>query len=110
MAVSQLAYVGIGVSDTARWRTFAAGVLGMQAVDDERHGLLYLRMDEHHHRVVLHPSGEDDVLYIGLQAATPEAYAAATAALRAAGVAVTPGTPDEIAERRVLDLVKFEAG
>lgn len=110
MAVSQLAYVGIGVSDMARWRSFAAEVLGMQVVDDGDGGTVYLRMDEYHHRIALHPSGEDDVLYVGLQAATPAAYAAGVAALRAADVATTPGTPAELESRRVLDLVKFETG
>lgn len=32
MTVSQLAYVGIGVSQMARWQTFATEVLGLQVV------------------------------------------------------------------------------
>lgn len=110
MSVSQLAYVGIGVSDMARWQSFAEGVLGMQVVAGEDDGVVYLRMDEHYHRIALHPSGEDDVLYIGLQAPTRAAWEAGTAALRAAGIAVTPGTAAEIASRRVLELAKFETG
>lgn len=110
MAVSQLAYVGIGVSDMMRWKAFAAEVLGLQVVEGEADGTVFLRMDEYHHRLALHPTGDDDVRYIGLQVATEAAYAQAKAALRAAGVAVTQGTPDEIANRRVMDLVKFETG
>jgi extradiol dioxygenase len=110
MAVSQLAYVGIGVSDMARWRDFASDVLGMQVVESGADGTVYLRMDECHHRVALHPSGEDDVIYIGLQAATHAEYEQSKEALRAAGVALTQGTPAEIAQRRVLDFVKFETG
>jgi 2,3-dihydroxybiphenyl 1,2-dioxygenase len=67
-------------------------------------------MDENHHRIALHPSGEDDVLYIGLQAATAASFEEAKAALRAAGVSVTQGTPAEIAHRRLIDFVKFETG
>jgi 2,3-dihydroxybiphenyl 1,2-dioxygenase len=110
MTVSQIAYVGIGVGDMAAWRRFAADVLGMQVVDGGDDGTVYLRMDENHHRVALHPSGEDDVLYLGLQAATPAAYETGKAALRAAGVALAQGTPAEIAGRRVIDLVRFETG
>jgi 2,3-dihydroxybiphenyl 1,2-dioxygenase len=110
MAVSQLAYVGIGVSDMARWKSFAAEVLGLEIGEPSDDGAVYLRMDEYHHRIALYPSGEDDVLYIGLQAPTHAAYEAGKTALRAAGVSVTPGTPDEIADRRVLDLVKFDTG
>jgi extradiol dioxygenase len=110
MAVSQLAYLGIGVSDMARWREFASDVLGMQVVDGGADGTVYLRMDECHHRVALHPSGADDVIYIGLQTATHAEYEQSKEALRAAGVALTQGTPAEIAQRRVLDFVKFETG
>lgn len=110
MTVSQLAYVGIGASDLARWRSFASGVLGMQIVEGGDDSTVYLRMDEYHHRIALHPGPEDDVLYIGLGTPTHAAYEAGKAALRAAGVAVTQGTPAEIASRRVLDLVKFETG
>ncbi len=110
MIVSQLAYLGIGVSDLPRWRSFAADVLGMQIVEGPDDGTVYLRMDECHHRIALHPSGEDDVLYIGLQAPTHAAYETGKAALRAAGVSVTQGSPPEIAHRRVVDLVKFETG
>lgn len=110
MTVSQLAYVGIGVSDMARWRSFAADVLGTQVLEGGDDGTVYLRMDEYHHRIALHPSGEDDVLYIGLQASTPAAYEAGKAALRAGGILPTQGTPTEIARRRVTDLVKFETG
>jgi extradiol dioxygenase len=109
MAVSQLAYLGIGVGDPARWQRFAADILGMHVVEADD-GTVYLRMDERHHRIALHPSGEDDVLYIGLQAPTDAAYEQGKAALRAAGVSLAQGTPAELASRRVLDLVRFETG
>src|ERR1700675_2011277 len=84
MAVSQLAYIGIGVSDMDAWKTFATDILGMQIIERADDGTVYLRMDENHHRIALHPSGEDDVIYIGLQA--------------------------PIAPRRLMDFVKFETG
>lgn len=109
MTVSQLAYVGIGVSEMARWQTFASDVLGLQVVkgDDDT---VYLRMDEYHHRIALHPTGEDDLLYVGLQAPTLTAYEQGKAALQAAGTAVAQGSPAEIANRHVIDLVRFETG
>ena len=110
MAVSQLAYIGIGVSDMDAWRTFAANVLGMQISERGDDGTVYLRMDENHHRIALLPGGEDDVVFIGLQAATASEYEASKAALRDAGVRVVQGTPAEIAHRRVIDFVKFETG
>jgi extradiol dioxygenase len=110
MAVSQLAYLGIGVTDMNAWKTFATDILGMQIIERADDGTVYLRMDENHHRIALHPSGEDDVLYIGLQTPTMAAYEDSKAALKAAGVSVTQGTPAEIAHRRLIDFVKFETG
>jgi len=110
MAVSQLAYLGIGVSDMSAWKTFATDILGMQIVERADDGTVYLRMDENHHRIALHPSGEDDVLYVGLQTPTTAEYEATKAALKAAGVATTQGTQAEISHRRLIDFVKFETG
>ena len=111
MAVSQLAYVGIGVSDMMRWKAFASDVLGLQVVEGEADGTVFLRMDEYHHRLALHPTGEDDVRYIGLQVATDAAYAQGKAgAARRRGDRRPRASPDEIANRRVMDLVKFETG
>ena len=110
MAVSQLAYLGIGVSDMDAWKTFATDILGMQIIERADDGTVYLRMDENHHRIALHPSGEDDVLYIGLQTPTTAEYEATKAALKAAGVATTQGSQAEIAHRRLIDFVKFETG
>ena len=44
MAVSQLAYVGIGVSDMTRWKAFAGDVLGLQVVEGEADGTVFLRI------------------------------------------------------------------
>ncbi|HLF77938.1 MAG TPA: VOC family protein [Dehalococcoidia bacterium] len=110
MAVSQLSYIGVGVSDTAAWKQFATEVLGMQVGDETESGVVYLRMDEYHHRVVLHPTGEDDILYTGFQAPTRAEYDEARASLETLGVRLTQGTPEELEIRKVVDLVKFESG
>jgi len=110
MAVSQLAYLGIGVSDMGAWKTFATDILGMQITERADDGTVYLRMDENHHRIALHPSGEDDVVYIGLQTPTQAEYEGTKAALKGAGVSTTQGTQAEIAHRRLIDFVKFETG
>jgi extradiol dioxygenase len=96
MAVSQLAYIGIGVSDIAAWERFAKDMLGMEIAERSHDGTVYLRMDECHHRIALHPSGEDDILYVGLATPTPVAYEDGKAALKAAGVTVVQGTPEEL--------------
>jgi hypothetical protein len=51
MAVSQLAYIGIGVSDTAAWASFARDILGMEVGEHSHDGTVYPRMDEYHRRI-----------------------------------------------------------
>ncbi len=72
---------------------------------DDQH--LYLRLDEHHHRLTVHPSDHDDVDYVGWDVGTPENLQAVAAQVEAAGVAVKPATPEEAADRRVVDFAYF---
>jgi extradiol dioxygenase len=109
VGITQLGYVGIGVRDLARWETFATRIVGLELSARDPDGTLYLRLDDYHHRLLLHPSGEDDLLYVGWQVATPQALADLVARLRAAGVSVSPGSPEERAQRRVQGLVKVTA-
>ena len=110
MTASQLSYVGVGVKDMPAWKSFATEILGMQVGEETDNGIAYLRMDEYHHRVILHPSGEDDILYTGFQASTRGEYEEAKAALRRLGASVVQGTKEEIDVRRVVDFVHFESG
>jgi len=54
MSVTQLGYLGIGVSDLAAWEQFATQTLGLQANVRDEDGTLFLKMDEYHHRFALH--------------------------------------------------------
>ena len=87
---------------------FATNVLGMEAIEHAEDGTVYLRMDEHHHRVALAPSDADDMSYVGWQTPNREQYEDVKAKLLAAGVEYAQGTPDELANRHVSDMVKFE--
>jgi 2,3-dihydroxybiphenyl 1,2-dioxygenase len=107
-AISQLGYLGIGVSDAAKWEAFAGGILGLELSSRGEDGSLYLRMDEYHHRIAVHPGGSDDIAYAGWMVPTPEALHAFRERLVSHGVAVRPGTAAEIEQRKVLDLISFE--
>ena len=63
--VTQLGYLGIGVSDLQAWEQFATQTLGLQDNGRDDDGSLFLKMDEYHHRFTLHPNGHDDVSYVG---------------------------------------------
>jgi 2,3-dihydroxyethylbenzene 1,2-dioxygenase len=108
MGVSQLGYVGIGVSNMQAWEEFVTEVLGMEIADRAPDGSVYVRMDEYHHRFILHPTGEDDVTYTAWQAPSELEFEALKAHMLEGGVEWTQGTEEEIASRMVRDMVKFE--
>ncbi len=107
MKVSKLAYVGAHASDMDSWRKYGPEVLGMELGRESSNNLIYLRADERHHRLSIHPGESDDIAYIGWEVANHEALEVVAANLDRAGVKVLPGTPSELAERRVLELAHF---
>ena len=74
MAISQLGYLGIGVRKVEDWIDFANDVIGFEVSETAEDGTVYLRMDENHHRIALHPGGDDDITYVGLQTANREEF------------------------------------
>src|SRR5262245_7096509 len=107
ISVSQLGYLGLSVSSVDEWERFAGQVLGLQANGRDADGSLFLRMDEYHHRFTVHPTGKDDLAYIGWEVATEEALQSMAGQLTAAGVNVRSGTSEEADARRVAGLIKF---
>jgi len=106
-SVSQLGYLGLSVRDLNQWEQFAAQVLGLQPNGHDPDGALFLRMDDYHHRFIVHPTGNDDLAYIGWEVATEEGLEAMAAQLERAGVSVTAGTAQEAEARRVAGMIKF---
>ena len=107
-SVTQLGYLGLGVKDVDEWERFASDVLGLQPNGRTDDGSLYLRMDEYHHRFTVHPNGNDDVAYLGWEAADEHACNALAEQLKTAGFDVTPGSREEKAARRVAGLIRFQ--
>jgi len=106
-SVSQLGYLGLSVRDLNQWEQFAAQVLGLQPNGHDPDGALFLRMDDYHHRFIVHPTGNDDLAYIGWEVATEEGLEAMAAQLERAGVSVIAGTAEEAEARRVAGMIKF---
>jgi len=107
--VQELAYVGINANDVDAWSNYAVAVLGHEIAPDSDAQNLYLRMDGNHHRLIVHPQGDEpeEVAYVGWQVRNAEAMDAVSGRLDAAGVAVTHGSPEEAATRRVFGFVHF---
>ena len=106
-SVTQLGYLGLGVSDVDEWERFATQTLGLEANGRDEDGSLFLRMDEYHHRFILHPAGGDDVAYVGWQVTDEHELREVSQQLKAAGTTVQQGTQEEAQQRRVVGLIKF---
>jgi len=104
-SVSQLGYVGIGISDTKAWHDLATHILGMQVVPGDD-ATSYLRMDENHHRLELHSNGSDDLEFIGWEVSDFATLHRVAQQLEDGGMKVTAATRDEADDRRVIDLIK----
>lgn len=108
MSVTQLGYLGLSISDVARWEKFATDILGLCVSERLDDGTIYLRMDDYHHRFILQPDGGDDLAYVGWQVAHVEDLDDLQQKLDAIGIESEPATPAERAHRNVVDFLKFE--
>ena len=105
--VTELGYMGIGVKDLDTWKHFAANIIGWEIVDEGEDDRCYARLDYWHHRIVLHDDPSDDLRYLGFRVAGPEEFGQMQQQLSEAGIAYRLGSPDEAAERRVLEVLKL---
>jgi extradiol dioxygenase len=105
--VTQLGYLVLSVSDTDAWIDLATGVMGMTVGRRRDDGTVELRMDEHSYRVVLEPTGADDLAAIGWQVAEPDHLDALERRLVEAGMPIARDDADLAAERRVGRVLRF---
>lgn len=104
--VTQLGYLGLGVSDVSGWESFAGDLLGLQSNGRAADGTLYLRMDEQHHRLAVHPGGHDDIAYAGWEVRDEASLRALAEQLALHDGNVIWGSDDDARERRVQGLLR----
>ena len=106
--VTELGYLTLGVKRLARWREFAAEVLGLEVVEGDLAGRCFLRMDYWHHRIVLEENDADDLMLLGLRVAGPDEFGEMALRLEGGGVKVRIGSFEEAYERHVLEVMMLE--
>ena len=106
--IGSLGYLRIESADVAAWREFGVRILGMTEGRGPEAGALYLRMDDFPARLVIVPGERDRLLATGWEVADAAALAAVHRALAEAGVAAKAGDPDELAARRVGEMLRFD--
>ncbi|MGQ0619015.1 MAG: VOC family protein [Panacagrimonas sp.] len=105
--VTELGYLGLNVSDAKAWRAYAAECVGFEVLDEGEADRFYLRMDNWHHRFVMHVGQQDDLAYMGWRVADAESLQKMEQQLQEARVPYCVGTSEEAAERHVLGLLKL---
>jgi 3,4-dihydroxy-9,10-secoandrosta-1,3,5(10)-triene-9,17-dione 4,5-dioxygenase len=106
--IRSLGYLRIESADIDAWREFGTRILGLTEGRGPEAGALYLRMDDFPARLVIVPGPQERLLASGWEVADAAALAQVRRALADAGVAVKAGTPDELAARRVGELLRFD--
>jgi 3,4-dihydroxy-9,10-secoandrosta-1,3,5(10)-triene-9,17-dione 4,5-dioxygenase len=106
--IRSLGYLRISSPDVAAWRDFGVRMLGLTEGRGPEEGALYLRMDDFPARLVIVPGVTDGLLSSGWEVADAGALAAVGRALADAGIPVKAAAPDELAARRVGEMLSFE--
>jgi 3,4-dihydroxy-9,10-secoandrosta-1,3,5(10)-triene-9,17-dione 4,5-dioxygenase len=108
MGIRSLGYLRIEATDMAAWREYGLKVLGMVEGKGEHPDALYLRMDDFPARLVITPGPADRLARTGWEVANAGELAELRSRLDGASVPYKEGTPEELADRRVDELISFD--
>lgn len=108
MGIRSLGYLRIEATDMAAWREYGLKVLGMVEGSGTNPDALYLRMDDFPARLVICPGEADRLAVTGWEVAHAGELAELRSRLDGASVPYKEGTPDELADRRVDELISFD--
>ena len=106
--IKSMGYARVASTDPDAWKLFAGKVLGLAESRGPSEDHLYYRIDEVSARLVVFPSDVDRLECIGWELADHDALQAAREHLIKAGVDFVEGTSEELAERRVQELIRFK--
>jgi 3,4-dihydroxy-9,10-secoandrosta-1,3,5(10)-triene-9,17-dione 4,5-dioxygenase len=108
MTLKSLGYLRVEATDVNAWREYGLKVLGMVEGSGTIDGALYLRMDDFPARLVIVPGERDHLAVSGWECANAAALQDIRDRLDTAGVPYKEGTSDELADRKVVELISFE--
>jgi 3,4-dihydroxy-9,10-secoandrosta-1,3,5(10)-triene-9,17-dione 4,5-dioxygenase len=108
MTLKSLGYLRIEATDVAAWREYGLKVLGMVEGAGTIDGALYLRMDDFPARLVIVPGERDHLAASGWECANAAELQDIRDRLDTAGIPYKEGTAEELADRKVVELISFE--
>lgn len=108
MGIRTLGYMRIEATDVAAWREYGVKVLGMMEGKGANPDALYLRMDDFPARLVIVPGEKDRLLVSGWEVANRAELQELRETLAKADVAFEEATKEDLAERRVEGMIRFQ--
>jgi 3,4-dihydroxy-9,10-secoandrosta-1,3,5(10)-triene-9,17-dione 4,5-dioxygenase len=106
--IMSLGYLRLETTDVEAWRTFASSVLGAVESKGPAADALYLRIDAFPARFVIVPGEKDRLVTVGLEAPRSADLAEIAARLEAAGIASKQASAEDLADRRVSEMIQFD--
>lgn len=106
--IRSLGYLRVEATDVPAWRDFGVKVLGMVEGRGPDPAAVYLRMDDLPARIVVVPGAVDRLAASGWEVASPSDFAALIGVLEAAGIGFKPAGADELAARRVAEMISVD--
>ncbi len=107
MSIRSMGYARVASTDLEQWKHFAAKVLGLAEGRGPNDDNLYFRIDDVSARLVVFPAEVDQLACVGWELADHPALQQAREHLSKEGIVFEEGTDDELAERRVQEMVRF---
>jgi extradiol dioxygenase len=109
MRLTGLGYVGVQSPEFKAWEELGPDVWGMGLADSGADGTCYLRLDDRHHRIAIHPGERNRLAYIGWEVPWEDDLESAVEDLHRHGIALTEATDAELECRRAERMVHFRA-
>ncbi|MDG3011464.1 2,3-dihydroxybiphenyl 1,2-dioxygenase [Rhodococcus sp. D2-41] len=106
MGIRSLAYMRVESTDMDAWREYGLKVLGMVEGKGANPDALYLRMDDFPARLVIVPGERDGLYSCGWECANAQELQEIRERLVKADWEFEEATADELAERRVVEMIK----
>ncbi len=105
--IRSMGYARVASTDLEQWKHFGTKVLGLAEGRGPNADNLYFRIDEVSARLVVFPADVDQLSCVGWELADHPALQEAREHLSKVGVEFEEGTEEELADRRVQELIRF---
>jgi len=106
MKIKALGYMGFAVKDVGLWRDFLARKIGLMETPSSTNEDARYRMDSRGWRIGVTQGDLDDLAFVGFEVSNPQELAAMRSRLQEAGIKVEDASPELLADRDVLGMIR----